>query len=232
MTRGKKVRMPGRRRTRLRTIRRVCDVCRMFCFVLKRNSGRLRKRGRVMGPRHRQEQRVPLESASEFHRLHPSPGNTLCFLQFASHVSSKQHLCSLSAPSSIAYPLYNNRDMPDENQPASGPFEGPEKLLEIWFEPSPAHVPDASSTADGKFGLRRVPSNVWAEMLDIVKCKILSVVQGKEMDAYLLRSAIVSLALPHSPVWSFCQIIIVPSSSVCLNQPETVTRLLPPLLSS
>jgi hypothetical protein len=36
-------------------------------------------------------------------------------------------------------------------------------------------------------GLRRVPRDVWEEMLDIVKCKVLSVVEGEEIDAYLLR---------------------------------------------
>ena len=69
----------------------------------------------------------------------------------------------------------------------NGPFEGAEKLLEIWFAPSPAHLPDASTAPDGKAGLRRVPRAVWEEMLDIVRCKILSVVEGCEMDAYLLR---------------------------------------------
>ena len=68
-----------------------------------------------------------------------------------------------------------------------GPFEGPEKLLEIWFAPSPAHLPDASAHANGLFGLRKVPRAVWEDMLDIVKCKILSAVHGPEMDAYLLR---------------------------------------------
>lgn len=70
---------------------------------------------------------------------------------------------------------------------ANGPFEGPEKLLEIWFAPSAADCLDATSSTDGKFGLRRVPRVVWEEMLDIVKCKILSVVEGTETDAYLLR---------------------------------------------
>lgn len=71
----------------------------------------------------------------------------------------------------------------------SGPFEGPEKLLEIWFAPTPADLPHAPST-DGKLGLRKVPRLVWEEMLDIVKCKVLSVVEGAEMDAYLLRSVL------------------------------------------
>ena len=74
-----------------------------------------------------------------------------------------------------------------ENPQSSGPFEGPEKLLEIWFAQSPADLPDASEADDGKIGLRKVPRAVWEEMLDIVKCKILSFVEGTEMDAYLLR---------------------------------------------
>jgi hypothetical protein len=41
---------------------------------------------------------------------------------------------------------------------------------------------------DGKHGLRRVDKAVWEEMLEIVKCKVLSVIEGSEMDAYLLRS--------------------------------------------
>jgi len=84
-----------------------------------------------------------------------------------------------------------------------GPFEGPEKLLEIWFAPSSdllPDVPESSLSASLRFrasqiktgggshkGLRKVPREVWEEMLDIVKCKVLSVVEGEELDAYLLR---------------------------------------------
>ena len=67
------------------------------------------------------------------------------------------------------------------------PFEGPEKLLEIWFAQGPSYVPDASTAPDGKSGLRAVEREVWEEMLNIVKCKILSVIYGEETDAYLLR---------------------------------------------
>lgn len=35
-------------------------------------------------------------------------------------------------------------------------------------------------------GLRTVPRAVWEEMLDIVKCKVLSVIEGDELDSYLL----------------------------------------------
>lgn len=75
-----------------------------------------------------------------------------------------------------------------KNEISQSPFEGPEKLLEIWFAPSVAHLPNAAlASSDGKFGLRRVPRPVWEEMLAIVKCKILSVLEGTDMDAYLLR---------------------------------------------
>ena len=75
-------------------------------------------------------------------------------------------------------------------QCASAPFEGPEKLLEIWFAPSVADLPDASAAlADGRCGLRKVKKETWEDMLAIVKCKVLSVVEGKEIDAYLLRWA-------------------------------------------
>ncbi|KAH7908417.1 S-adenosylmethionine decarboxylase [Hygrophoropsis aurantiaca] len=71
----------------------------------------------------------------------------------------------------------------------SAPFEGPEKLLEIWFAPSPAHVPDAHLPEDGRIGLRKVPRQLWEDMLDIVKCKVLSVIEGHETDAYLLSES-------------------------------------------
>jgi S-adenosylmethionine decarboxylase len=69
---------------------------------------------------------------------------------------------------------------------ASAPFEGPEKLLEIWFAPSAVEVPSLNNL-DGKFGLRSVSRHIWEDMLQIVKCKVLSVIEGAEMDAYLLR---------------------------------------------
>ncbi len=74
-----------------------------------------------------------------------------------------------------------------EQHTGSAPFEGPEKLLEIWFAPSPAHLPDTNGSADGKIGLRKVERAVWEGMLDIVKCSVLSMVSGADFDAYLLR---------------------------------------------
>lgn len=103
-----------------------------------------------------------------------------------------------------------------------GPFEGPEKLLEVWFAPSPDSLPpnvnananvnanvngeSSSGTTkanrgEGYRGLRMIPRAVWEEMLDIVKCKVLSVVEGDEVDAYLLRY--VSFPLNYLPRFSF-----------------------------
>ncbi|KAI0758326.1 S-adenosylmethionine decarboxylase [Irpex lacteus] len=81
-----------------------------------------------------------------------------------------------------------------ENTQSSGPFEGPEKLLEL---------PDAHEAHDGKLGLRKVPRAVWEEMLDIVKCKILSVVEGTEMDAYLLSESSLFVS-PHRLILKTC----------------------------
>ncbi|KAI0686357.1 S-adenosylmethionine decarboxylase [Cytidiella melzeri] len=90
-----------------------------------------------------------------------------------------------------------------ETSQSAGPFEGPEKLLEIWFAPSPAELPDASDSQDGKLGLRKVPRAIWEEMLDIVKCKILSVVEGTEMDAYLLSESSFFVS-PHRLILKTC----------------------------
>ncbi|EEB88061.1 hypothetical protein MPER_14322, partial [Moniliophthora perniciosa FA553] len=47
-------------------------------------------------------------------------------------------------------------------------------------------VPDAANPLHGRTGLRKIPSSVWDDMLSIVRCKVLSVITGTEIDAYLL----------------------------------------------
>ncbi|KAJ3216311.1 spermidine resistance protein [Dinochytrium kinnereticum] len=126
---------------------------------------------------------------------------------------------------------------PDEKLTLSG-FEGPEKLLEIWFKapttrrPSvvdgpllfshghsassngaysdsessdsgvdslqgaPAHPYASNSYTDAsgrimyrRHGLRIVPRAVWEDMLTLVKCQVLSVIQNEYMDSYLLSES-------------------------------------------
>lgn len=96
----------------------------------------------------------------------------------------------------------------DDSDAGSGPFEGPEKLLEIWFAPA-APVANlnasAATVADvHASGLRIVSHGVREDVLNIVKCKALNVVRGSDMDAYLLRSAKIPLEplfLAFLPTW-------------------------------
>jgi S-adenosylmethionine decarboxylase len=62
-------------------------------------------------------------------------------------------------------------------------FEGPEKLLEIWFAPS------SSSLGKDFRGLRNISYNNWAELLAIVNCCILSTISNDEIDSYLLSES-------------------------------------------
>lgn len=92
-------------------------------------------------------------------------------------------------------------DAEEEDLDPSGPFEGPEKLLEIWFAPGQHSLPKdclvdefsilekRSSSGKGikRNGLRAVPRAEWEKALDLVKCKVLSTLEGAEVDAYLLR---------------------------------------------
>ncbi|SJK97367.1 related to S-adenosylmethionine decarboxylase [Armillaria ostoyae] len=90
-----------------------------------------------------------------------------------------------------------------EQHTGSAPFEGPEKLLEIWFAPSPAHLPDTNGSVDGKIGLRKVERAVWEGMLDIVKCSVLSTVSGADFDAYLLSESSLFVS-PHRLILKTC----------------------------
>ena len=67
----------------------------------------------------------------------------------------------------------------------AAPFEGPEKLLEIWFERDVTSL----SKLVNPLGLKVISQNQWQEMLDLVGCKILSVIRSKTVDAYLLSES-------------------------------------------
>ncbi|GAA6062284.1 hypothetical protein JCM10212_000944 [Sporobolomyces blumeae] len=96
----------------------------------------------------------------------------------------------------------------DDSSP--GPFEGPEKLLELWFAPSEQDVVNRNLPLRGGrkgkerwTGLRQVERSTWEGMLDEVQCKVLSVIEGEEMDAYLLSESSM-FVWPHKLILKTC----------------------------
>jgi S-adenosylmethionine decarboxylase len=93
------------------------------------------------------------------------------------------------------------------------PFEGPEKLLELWFAPSADQVPIGSNVGNRpgnptgpKFtGLRTVSHPLWHAMLDQVKCKVLSVIESEHVDAFLLSYALCTTVELYQPSWELSQ---------------------------
>ncbi|KAH3662405.1 hypothetical protein OGAPHI_005657 [Ogataea philodendri] len=78
-------------------------------------------------------------------------------------------------------------------------FEGPEKLLEIWFA-------DSETCTDSVFSkgtLRDIPLPEIESMLDLVSCKIMSKISSKEMDAYLLSESSL-FVFPHKMILKTC----------------------------
>jgi S-adenosylmethionine decarboxylase len=82
---------------------------------------------------------------------------------------------------------------------SSTAFEGPEKLLEVWFAPDCGSLP-ASCLKDG---LKAVAADTWKDMLDIVNCKVLSVLESDTVDAYLLSESSM-FVWPHKLVLKTC----------------------------
>ena len=77
--------------------------------------------------------------------------------------------------------------------------QGPEKLLEVWFSPSSKSLPAHTSTQ----GLKNVPGEVWKDMLDLVNCKVLSIVESEDVDAYLLSESSM-FVFPHKLILKTC----------------------------
>ncbi|KAB8234690.1 adenosylmethionine decarboxylase SPE2 [Aspergillus alliaceus] len=77
-------------------------------------------------------------------------------------------------------------------------FEGPEKLLEVWFAPSANELGSTQST-----GLKAVPEEIWKDMLDLVNCQVLSIVSSEDVDAYLLSESSM-FVWPHKLILKTC----------------------------
>ncbi|ORX93520.1 S-adenosylmethionine decarboxylase [Clohesyomyces aquaticus] len=82
---------------------------------------------------------------------------------------------------------------------SSNAFEGPEKLLEVWFSASATELPGSA----GPFGLKAVSAEIWKDMLDLVNCKVLSIVESEHVDAYLLSESSL-FVFPHKVILKTC----------------------------
>jgi S-adenosylmethionine decarboxylase len=78
-------------------------------------------------------------------------------------------------------------------------FEGPEKLLEVWFSSSATDLPGQA----GPLGLKAVSQDTWKDMLDLVHCQVLSVIESEHVDAYLLSESSM-FVFPHKVVLKTC----------------------------
>ncbi|KAK2792664.1 hypothetical protein FQN50_010038 [Emmonsiellopsis sp. PD_5] len=82
---------------------------------------------------------------------------------------------------------------------SSNAFEGPEKLLEVWFGPSPKELLGSTEPK----GLKAVPVEIWKDMLDLVNCKVLSIIESEDVDAYLLSESSM-FVFPHKLILKTC----------------------------
>jgi len=71
--------------------------------------------------------------------------------------------------------------------------------LEVWFADEPENIP--STCRPG--GLKAVSEDRWKEMLDLVKCKVLSVINSEHVDAYLLSESSM-FVFPHKLILKTC----------------------------
>ncbi|ORZ06455.1 S-adenosylmethionine decarboxylase [Absidia repens] len=83
-----------------------------------------------------------------------------------------------------------------------GAFEGPEKLLEIWFSPAWNQVSEHQHVTTTQ-NLMMVPRPVWEDMLAIVKCTVLNMIQHDHVDAYLLSESSM-FVYPHKMIIKTC----------------------------
>ncbi|OAC99512.1 hypothetical protein MUCCIDRAFT_181188 [Mucor lusitanicus CBS 277.49] len=92
-----------------------------------------------------------------------------------------------------------------------GCFEGPEKLLEIWFSPKMSDESSPATPNESQVNLslgysqdlRTVDRSLWDSMLATVKCTVLSIVSNAHVDAYLLSESSM-FVFPHKIVLKTC----------------------------
>lgn len=86
-----------------------------------------------------------------------------------------------------------------ETLDSTNAFEGPEKLLEIWFASSDSQLPNNWPER----GLRDIPLSGIELLLSEVSCEIISRVSSDTMDAYLLSESSLFI-FPHKVILKTC----------------------------
>jgi S-adenosylmethionine decarboxylase len=89
--------------------------------------------------------------------------------------------------------FYTPVDANPEQQLSLLGFEGPEKLIEVWFKPPQEKLNelndlDLEGSTHG-YGLRTVEKEIWDDMLTVVRAQVLSVTSNQYQDAYLLSES-------------------------------------------
>lgn len=107
-------------------------------------------------------------------------------------------ISNTNTPSEAAPHLTINHDVAADLD-STNAFEGPEKLLEVWFAPGANLLPLCAK----ENGLKAVSSETWVTMLDMVNCKILSVLKSDHVDAYLLSESSM-FVWPHKIILKTC----------------------------
>ncbi|KAK3370521.1 S-adenosylmethionine decarboxylase [Podospora didyma] len=105
---------------------------------------------------------------------------------------------AVSSPSEGAPHLTINHEVAADLD-STNAFEGPEKLLEVWFSPSAKSLPPGVK----ENGLKAVNPSTWEEMLDLVNCKVLSIIKSEHVDAYLLSESSM-FVFPHKIILKTC----------------------------
>ncbi|KAJ1843432.1 spermidine resistance protein, partial [Coemansia sp. RSA 2703] len=127
--------------------------------------------------------------------LQPSSSPTVGDAQHAVSVTDNQHQAETNQQCT---PTCSSNGTHSDGY--TGAFEGPEKLLEMWFAPSAEAATcinqdvklcdeDIDQWSESRSGLRCVPRAVWRDMLDLVHCQVLSTLCNEHLDSYLLRQS-------------------------------------------
>ncbi|EGD93033.1 S-adenosylmethionine decarboxylase [Trichophyton tonsurans CBS 112818] len=103
------------------------------------------------------------------------------------------------SPSSYVAPSLTINHEATVDLDSTNAFEGPEKLLEVWFTASP----DDLVNSPVPNGLKAVSADTWKGMLDLVNCQVLSIVESDDVDAYLLSESSM-FVFPHKLILKTC----------------------------